>query len=259
MLLGAQVPTADPLAAAEARGADCVQVFLSNPQSWKAPAPRSDADVLRDSEIPLYVHAPYLVNVASPNNRVRVPSRRMLEQTCEAAAAVGAAGVVVHGGYVTQGSDLAEGRANWRKALERVESRVPLLIENTAGGERAVARHRDSIARLWEALDGFDVRLCFDTCHAHAAGEDPLAMAEALCDVIGSVELVHLNDSKDPRGSGRDRHESLGAGQIEESVLVDVVGACAAPVVCETPGGPQAQRDDLAWLRARLPSSAQRL
>lgn len=259
MLLGAHVPNADPLAAADARGADCVQVFLSNPQSWKAPDPRSDAETLRASDVPLYVHAPYLVNVASPNNRVRVPSRRILAETCEAATAVGAAGVVVHGGYVTTGADLADGRANWRKALERVETDVPLLIENTAGGERAVARHRESIARLWEVLDGFDVRLCFDTCHAHAAGEDPLAMAEALCDVVGSVDLVHLNDSKDPRGSGRDRHESLGGGQIEASALVGVVGACAAPVVCETPGGAQAQRDDLAWLRARLESSAQRL
>lgn len=259
MLLGAHVPNADPLAAAEARGADCVQVFLSNPQSWKAPEPRSDAETLRASDLPLYVHAPYLVNVASPNNRVRVPSRRILQETCEAAAAVGADGVIVHGGYVTTGADLAEGRANWRKALERVETSVPLLIENTAGGERAVARHRESIALLWEALDGFDIRLCFDSCHAHAAGEAPVAMAEALCEVIGGVELVHLNDSKDPRGSGRDRHESLGAGQIEPQELVDVVGACAAPVVCETPGGPQAQRDDLAWLRARVEASGHRL
>lgn len=258
MLLGAHVPAADPLAAAETRGADCVQVFLSNPQSWKKPEPRGDAAALRESELPLYVHAPYLVNVASPNNRVRVPSRRILAETCAAAGEVDAAGVVVHGGYVTSGSDLDEGRANWRKALERVESPVPLLIENTAGGERAVARHRESIARLWEALDGFDVRLCFDTCHAHAAGEDPVEMAEALCDLVGDVELVHLNDSKDPLGSGRDRHESLGAGRIDPDGLVAAVRVCDAPVVCETPGGAEAQRSDLAWLRARLEGAAQR-
>jgi deoxyribonuclease-4 len=252
------VPGADPLGAADARGADCVQVFLSNPQSWKTPRPRSDTEALRTSGLPLYVHAPYLVNVASPNNRVRVPSRRILAETCAAAGEVGAAGVVVHGGYVTSGAELEEGRANWRKALERVETPVPLLIENTAGGERAVARHRDSIARLWEAVDGFDVRLCFDTCHAHAAGEDPAVMAEALCEFVGDVELVHLNDSKDPRGSGRDRHESLGAGQIEPEGLVEAVRVCAAPVICETPGDAEAQRADLAWLRARLERTAQR-
>lgn len=252
MLLGAHVPNADPQAAAASRGADCVQLFLSNPQSWVAPEPRADAEDLRASELPIYVHAPYLVNVASPNNRVRIPSRRILAETCAAAESIGAVGVIVHGGYVTGGADLQAGRANWRKAVERAESSLPLLIENTAGGERAVARHRDSIARLWEALDPFDVGLCFDTCHAHAAGEDPVAMAESLQEVIGGIDLLHLNDSKDPRGSGRDRHESLGAGAIPGAALVEAVRVARAPVICETPGGAAAQRGDLEWVRARL-------
>lgn len=250
------MPVADPLAAAEARGADCVQVFVSNPQSWAAPSPRSDAATLRASPIPVYVHAPYLVNVASGDDAVRERSRRMLARTCEVAAAIGAVAVVVHGGSVTGGAEPDEGRASWRATLQGLGSPVPLLIENTAGGQRALARDRDGIARLWEALAGFDVGLCFDTCHAHAAGEDPVAMAVALEDGVGGIDLVHVNDAKDPRGSGRDRHESLGRGCIEPGALVDVVERIGAPAVCETPGGVGAQRADLQWLRARLGRAA---
>jgi endonuclease IV len=159
-----------PLDAAAARGVDCVQFFLSDPQSWRTPPPRDDADALRAADMPLYVHAPYLVNVASPNNRIRVPSRRILQDTCEAAATVGAVAVIVHGGHVGDDTDFADGVDNWRKALERVETDVPIYIENTAGGDNAMARTLDAIERLWAGLDGLDVGFCFDTCHAHAAG-----------------------------------------------------------------------------------------
>jgi len=104
--IGAHVPPADPLAEAEDRGAEIVQIFVSNPQSWKKPVPRADAESLRDSEIDFYVHAPYLLNLASPNNRVRIPSRKMLAQTVEATALIGAKGVIVHGGSVGADEDV---------------------------------------------------------------------------------------------------------------------------------------------------------
>jgi len=81
VLIGSHVSPEDPLAAAEAEGADVVQIFLGNPQSWKAPKPRDDAAVLKAAALPVYVHAPYLINVASANNRVRIPSRKMLRPT----------------------------------------------------------------------------------------------------------------------------------------------------------------------------------
>ena len=87
-----------PLKEAKAIGADCVQIFLSDPQGWEKPAPRKDAAELRGSKLPLYVHAPYLINVCSPRNNVRYGSRKILQQTCEAAADVGAAAVIVHAG-----------------------------------------------------------------------------------------------------------------------------------------------------------------
>ncbi len=258
MLLGAHVPNDDPLEAAAARGADCVQIFLSNPQSWKAPAPRADAATLAASPLPIYVHAPYLINVASPNNKVRIPSRKILQQTCEAAAAIGAAGVVVHGGHVDADTERSTGFDNWRKALERVESDVPILIENTAGGEHAMTRYVDAIATLWSHLDGVDapVGFCYDTCHAHAAGEDVAETVDAVRAVTGRIDLLHLNDSRDVPGSGRDRHASLGQGEIPSSALVEAVRRAQAPVVCETPGGVQDHRADLAWIRERLDGSA---
>src|SRR5918997_6890518 len=145
MLIGSHVAPDDPLATAEAEGADVVQIFLGDPQSWKAPKPRDDADRLRSSSVPIYVHAPYLINVASANNRVRIPSRKILQQTCDAAADIAARAVIVRGGHVTDDDDLQAGFERWRKALERLETDVPVYLENTAGGDHALARHFDTI------------------------------------------------------------------------------------------------------------------
>jgi deoxyribonuclease-4 len=254
MMFGAHVPSADPLEAAAARGADLVQLFLSAPQSYKKPVPREDAEQLRASPLPIYVHAPYLINVATTNNRVRHPSRKTLEQACEAASAIGAAGVIVHGGHLSDGDDVEAGYANWRTTLERLETDVPVLIENTAGGDNAIARHVDRIVRLFEVLDGIelDVGFCLDTCHLHAGGDELLAGTQRLLDALGRIDLLHVNDSRDEAGSGRDRHANLGHGRIDPDLLVAVVAAAAAPVVVETPGEAEDHAADLAWLRERL-------
>lgn len=254
MRIGVHVPPEDPLAEAAARGADAVQVFLTPPQSWRTPPERADEEALRTSEVPVYVHAPYIINVATTANRVRHPSRQNLEKTVRAAERIGAAGVVVHGGHVTDDDDPEAGYANWRTTLDRLETTVPILIENTAGGENAMARQVDRIARLWEVLDGCETPhgLCLDTCHLHAAGEELVDGVDRLLASVGRVDLVHLNDSKDERGSGRDRHENLGAGQVGESGLVEVVRRCGADVICETPGDVDRHRADLAWIRDRV-------
>lgn len=251
MQFGAHVPNADPLAEAAARGADAVQFFLSDPQSWRKPKPRDDAATLRDSAMPIYVHAPYLVNVASRNNRIRIPSRRILQETCDAAAAIGAAAVIVHGGHMDDMADPREGFRHWRKALEQLESDVPVYIENTAGGDNAMARRFDRLGQLWEALDGLTVGFCLDTCHAHAAGEDLGDAVDRLRRLIGRIDLVHVNDSKDPIGSGRDRHERLGHGTIAADALAGTVAAAGAPAIIETPGDAAEHAADLTWLRRR--------
>jgi deoxyribonuclease IV len=254
MLLGAHVPGSDPLTQAAARGADLVQIFLSPPQSWKAPSPRADAEELRHASLPIYVHAPYIMNVATTDNRVRHPSRQTLQHTIKAAEAIGAAGVIVHAGHLPVDDDPEQGLVNWRKTLERLETKVPILIENTAGGDNAVARHLDRLARLWEAIEGVEVPygLCLDTCHLHAAGEDLHGVVERVKAITGRIDLVHLNDSRDEFGSGRDRHANLGSGQIDPELMLAVVVDAQAPTIVETPGDADAHAADLAWIRKRL-------
>ncbi len=133
VLIGSHVDNSDPLAAAAAEGADVVQFFLGNPQSWKKPKPREDAEVLKASAVPLYVHAPYLINVASANNRVRIPSRKILQDTCDAAAEIGATAVIVHGGHADD-NDMDAGFERWVKALDALDTDMPVYLENTAGG-----------------------------------------------------------------------------------------------------------------------------
>ena len=98
------------------------------------------------------MHAPYVVNVATTNNRIRIPSRKLLQQHVDAAAEIGAKGLVVHGGHVNASDDPATGFDNWRKAIEATDLKLPLLLENTAGGDHAMARRLDRIAGTWEAI-----------------------------------------------------------------------------------------------------------
>jgi deoxyribonuclease-4 len=253
IVIGMHVHDGEPLAEAQAAGADVVQFFLGDPQGWKAPVlPGEPADVAASfaaAGVGAYVHAPYVINVASPNNRIRIPSRKLLDQQLKAAASIGARGLIVHGGHVTAGTDLAEGYESWRKAIERIERPLPMLIENTAGGDGAMARSLDGIARLWDAIgDAPGVGFCLDTCHAHAAGEDLADVVDRVKAITGRVDLVHGNNSRDEAGSGRDRHAPLETGQIDPALIVSVIRAAGAPVVCETPD-PAA---DVRWLRGQL-------
>jgi deoxyribonuclease-4 len=250
MLIGSHVRPQDPIAAAAADGADVVQIFLGNPQSWKAPKPRDDAARLREANLPIYVHAPYLVNVASANNRVRIPSRKILQETCDGAADIGATAVIVHGGHITADDDLQAGFGRWRKALDRLESDVPVYLENTAGGEHAMARHFDTIAKLWDQIGDTGIGFCLDTCHTWAAGEALLDAVDRIKAITGRIDLVHCNDSKDAAGSGRDRHANFGTGQIDPQLLVAVVQAADAPVICETADA--GRKDDIAFLKENL-------
>jgi deoxyribonuclease-4 len=247
--VGAHVPGEDPLAEAKDVGAACLQMFVGPPQSWKKPPVRPDAAKLKASKLPIYVHAPYLINVASPNNRVRIPSRKILAQTLEAAATVGAAGVIVHAGHAEDGID--RGFMRWRKVFEERESDIPILIENTAGGTNAMGRKVETLAELWSHLEDFDVGFCFDTCHAYSAGEDLGDVVDRVLQATGRIDLVHANSSRDAAGSGADRHANFADGQMDVEAIAAMVKASGAPaVICETPWSKIA--DDLAWIKARI-------
>ncbi|WP_020522680.1 deoxyribonuclease IV [Catelliglobosispora koreensis] len=257
MRIGAHVDRTDPLAEAKARNADVVQFFLTDPQGFKNPEPREDAEAIRDSGLLVFIHAPYLVNVATANNRIRIPSRKLMQAHAEAAATLGAKGLIVHGGHMGKDADLADGFANWRKALQQhKDTGVQILIENTAGGDNACVRRFDDLARLWDAVGDLGVGFCLDTCHAHAGGEDLIGIVDRVKAITGRIDLVHANGSKDGFDSGRDRHDNLfgggSAGTLDAALVAAVVKAAGAPAVVETPGGADEHSADIAYLRERL-------
>jgi deoxyribonuclease-4 len=264
MRIGAHFHVDNPLDEATARGADAAQFFLGNPQGWKGPViPGGDPSAIRDAfaaaGVDIYIHAPYVINVATANNRIRIPSRKLLEAQLKAAASVGAKGLIVHGGHVTAGTGAEVGLENWRKAVERIERPVPMLIENTAGGDGAMARSLDAIGRLWDAVadaaagNGEDVGFCLDTCHANSAGLDLADVVDRIKAITGRIDLVHCNNSRDEFGSGRDRHANIATGTIDPALLLGVVRAADAPAICETPDEDGSLAADVSWLKQNLP------
>jgi deoxyribonuclease-4 len=250
--IGAHVSAERPLESAAALGVDCVQIFLGKPQGWEKPPERADAAQLRESDVDLYIHAPYLINVCSPKPNVRYGSRKILQQHCDAAAAVGAVALIVHPGHAEDGID--EGVKRWARTLEMLTSEVPVYLENTAGGDNAVARRADALAKLWDAVataEGeVEIGFCFDTCHAHAAGEELSDVVGRMRGITGRVDLCHANDSRDPAGTGADRHANLGSGQMDPDEIRDMIRACKAPVIVETPGA--GHPADLEFVRDAL-------
>src|SRR5438105_4367993 len=263
--IGAHFHVDNPLDEAAARGADAAQFFLGDPQGWKGPViPGGDPSAIRDAfaaaGVDIYIHAPYVINGATDNNRIRIPSRKLLDQQLRAAASIGAKALIVHGGHVTAGVDAADGLENWRKAVQRIERPLPMLIENTAGGDGAMARSLDAIGRLWEAVagaagdDGGDIGFCLDTCHASSAGIELGDVVDRIKAITGRIDLVHCNNSRDEFGSGRDRHANIASGMIDPALLLGVVRAAGAPVICETPDSDGGLAADISWLKQHLPA-----
>lgn len=255
---GAHVDQSDPITAAQAIGADIVQIFAGEPQSFKKPqvqypgGPEALRSAAEEAGVGIYVHAPYIINVASTNNRIRIPARKLLQQTVTEAAAIGARGVIVHGGHVTAADDPAVGYDNWRKAVDGLRLEVPILIENTAGGDSAMARRLEAIQGVWEAISASDnidsVGFCLDTCHAHAAGLDLSTVVDDIRGITGRIDLVHCNDSRDVAGSGADRHTGLGDGHIDLEDIASIVRQAGADVILETPA--DGHPAEIEWLRA---------
>ena len=201
-VIGAHVDSTDPLAHAAEVGARAVQFFLSDPQGWKKPVEHPHADEIRGSDLTVYIHSPYLVNVATTNNKNPHPE----SQDPRPARRGG-------DGNRGQGADRARrarpwaaddpevGFDNWRKTFARAADDggygLPILIENTAGGTNAMVRTFDRLARLWDAIGEFGPGFCLDTCHAHAGGEELLGIVDRVVAITGGINLVHAN--KQPR------------------------------------------------------------
>jgi deoxyribonuclease-4 len=115
-----------------------------------------------------------------------------------------------------------------------------------------MARDLDALGRLWEAVGEFGAGFVLDTCHAWAAGWDLATVVDDVRARTGRIDLVHLNNSRDPAGSSRDRHAPLADGEIPLDVLVEVARAADCPVILETPGDVASHQEEIALLRAAL-------
>ncbi len=272
--VGSHVPVAGglvkSLAYAREIGAGAVQVFVSNPRGW-APSvgtPAQDSAFREDcaaSGIPVYIHAPYLVNFGSPTEATLTRSVEAVRHSLQRGAAIGARAVVVHAGSAVAGAHrdeaLAQLRSHLLPLLDQADPDGPrLLVEPTAGGGQALAATVAELAPWFAQLDDHPLLgVCLDTCHAFAAGHDvaaPGGMKKALDALVravgrGRLGLVHANDSKDPLGSRRDRHESIGEGRIGKDAFAELFRHPATrgvPVVVETPGDAGAHRRDIELL-----------
>jgi deoxyribonuclease IV len=264
MRVGSHVPAKDPIAGARAVGADVVQLHLSAPVQWRAPKERADAAQLAAAGIVACAHAPYLCNPASGDPLVRERTATVLQQTLDEAERLGAGGVIVHAGHAAGGGTVDDALQRWIDVAARLRSRVPLLIENTASGTAAPGRHLADITRLFATLRGAELAVpiggCLDTCHAWAgdpdAATDPGGWVQAFAQAAGGIDIIHVNDSKDPPGAGRDRHANLGDGEMGLPTLQTMVRAAAAAgahsAIVETPGGGAAHARDITIVRGFL-------
>jgi deoxyribonuclease IV len=221
----------------------------------------------------VFVHAPYLCNFASPTETTRERTAAAVRHSLVRGARIGATGVVVHAGSAVDAGHRDVALKVMRELvlplldelddLDGVDGGAPmLLVEPTAGGGQPIAATVEDLEPLFAALDMHPrLGVCLDTCHAFAAGHDltkPGGMRATLNALVravgrGRLRLVHANDSKDPLGSGRDRHANIGTGAIGVEPFAELFRHPATrgvPVVVETPGDVETHLRDLATLRA---------
>jgi deoxyribonuclease-4 len=242
MQLGAHVSTSGGIHTAidriESFGGDCVQIFTQSPRTWR-PTNHDPANFERFKERraeagigAVVCHALYLINLASPDDDVYEKSVASLNNTMDVACAIDADGVVFHvGSHLGSGFEAGLERAvpALREALERCTETTWLLIENSAGAGGTIGRSIDELAALYEALDRHErVGICLDSCHLFVSGYDVTKRAELdavlreVDDRIGLDRLraLHVNDSKAPLRSNRDRHDNIGEGVLGEDLGV---------------------------------------
>jgi deoxyribonuclease-4 len=237
------------------RHCNTLQMFSRNPRGWDSrklasKKVESFRSKLRESGIwPVFIHTPYLLNLASPRDDVYVKSVKVLKDELHRAAELGVPYLVTH-----LGSHLGHGKmegfrriiAAVNDSLNSVENEVVLLLENTAGTKNSMGSAFEDISHI---LSGIKVNkrvgVCFDTSHAFAAGYDLVSggavqhTLHRFDEVIGleELKLVHLNDSKGALGSRVDRHEHIGMGMIGERGFRNILRSRLGqlPLILETP------------------------
>lgn len=248
---------------AKDKGCTTFQIFTRNPRGWKfsglaAEEAKSFVDKVKNHGIfPPIAHMPYLPNLASPKREVHEQSISSLVEDLGRCGTLGVPFLVVHlGSHLGAGMEVGLERivGACKGALDKVRNEVTLVLENTAGSKNSMGSTFEDIARILEGLDHTRTGVCLDTCHAFGAGYDlrnenaVKVLFNRFDEVIGldRLKVVHLNDSKGDLGSGLDRHEHIGLGQIGRDgfkCLLHHPALKGLPLILETPI--DARRDDL--------------
>ncbi|HCR81028.1 MAG: putative endonuclease 4 [Candidatus Pacebacteria bacterium GW2011_GWB1_47_8] len=240
-------------------GANTLQVFSGSPRMWfRTPLERIDAKQVKAAQekydvTPIFTHALYLVNLASDNPDLIKKSMNALKHDLNFDAHIGGAGVIVHlGSHQGRGFEVVKKELVSR--LKELSLDTPkdshLLIENAAAHNGKVGGRLEEVAWLLKAVNSPRLGWCFDTCHSFAAGH-PLKKALSEIGRLGIFDklwCIHVNDSRDPLNSGRDRHENIGDGQIPKADLKHFLNdkhIAKLPIITEVPGingsGPDAE------------------
>lgn len=263
----------------KAIGGDCLQVFSASPRIWNRLSIQETADGIAVpggcGGIPVFIHAAYLVNLTSENPAVREKSVESLVRDLYFNAALKGMGVIVHPGCSRNPDRKSALTDLVRMTAGILESSPPesrFIIENSAGQEGRIGSDLSEVRFLLSELQDARVGWCFDTCHGFASGYrfSPAAYPVAVKldrglleteldrhDLRNSLACIHVNDSRDPFGSGRDRHENLGNGMIpvrELSSFFNNSGCRNVPLILEVPGiaGNGPDRENLEFLRSLI-------
>ena len=236
-------------------GGNCLQIFAGSPRMWaRSLYPEKEALsfkllALSNNIHPIYIHALYLTNLASDNPEILAKSKVALIADMTNSAAIGSAGVVLHiGSHQGRGWDVSSTLVieSIREVLANTPTESILLLENSAGQQGKIG----SLPQLHDLLSTIHdprLKVCLDTAHAFEAGynfatPEGLEMwVKEIESTIGlaKVELLHLNDSKTPLGSGRDMHQNIGDGFIGEAGLRNLINhpkLSQLPLILEVPG-----------------------
>lgn len=255
---------------AEKIGAETIQIFGSSPRQWNVKLPnkkdvRLFKEKIKESGLgPIFIHAPYLVNIATPDNEIRKKSIHNLIGQMKIAKLIEAEGVIFHIGTK---KDLSEKEAlkKCSGALKIILRKVPgeskLIIENNAGEGNKVGTTPKEIGEIIKQVNSSRLGVCIDTAHALGAGiikEYTSRKLKKFFDEwekeIGKNKIAafHINDSKTPAGSHRDRHENIGEGHIGLTGFKNLAKekrASKLPWIIEVPGfdkeGPDRKNIDL--------------
>jgi deoxyribonuclease IV len=245
-------------------GAETVQLFVQSPRTWRFPNhDPADLESFRTKreaeEVPAFVHAVYLVNLAAPDDEVYGKSVETMKSTVDAACAIESEGVVFHvGSHLGAGFDAGLERVvpALAQVLDRCNERTWLLMENSAGAGGTIGRSLDELVTIFEALRRHErLGICLDSCHLFVSGVDVTdrAALDAFLDELDKrigldrLKLLHANDAKAPLGSNRDRHDNIGEGLMGEGLGVFLAHPKlqGLPAVLEVPGadgrGPNAE------------------